>query len=414
MKRLMAGAALVGSILMARAGYAQEDEGEKIKKQILAEVEKRLKAEEDRILKEISKIVDEELAKWKKGEKPSSHEPKHEPKKEEPKKKAPGYLGIYMDGEGDQPAEGVLVRDVVPDSPAAAAGLKKGDVIVKVDEKETPDFEALRSYLGDKGEGTPVKVVFLRENKEQSVIVTLAARPPAPDEVEPEDKDPKKDEPGKGDLRERVKKFLDRKGEAPKPKGAEKKNEPPAEDDDFLALDDTMMEQVRPMLEQFGMNPDDYFEKGDDGKWRPGEQLRGLFKQFDFKRFFGKPNEEEPEEETPKKVEKPKVEKPKVESAKPAWIGIVPAELSDEDRAEFDLEGGVGLAITEVMEGSPAAKCGVQKGDVLVRINDKKVKGEEALQKFVASAKPGQECDLLLIRKGKETKVKLTLAERKD
>lgn len=434
MKLVQLGLMAVGMLFTARAGYAQDD-AEAIKKKILQEVEKRLKAEEERILSELSKIIDEELAKWKKGEKPSSIEPKkEEPKKEEPKKKEPahkvrGFLGVSTQDLSEDELQdlgidaGVRVADVVPESPAAQSGLQAEDVILKLDGKTVDSTQALRDIVAEKGAGGSLKVDYLQAGERKSLTVTLARHPNDPGD-EPKVEEPKKDEPGEGELRERVKKFLDKekdapKAEKPKSKKKEEKSEEPS--DDALALDDEMFEQIRPLLEQFGLNPEDYFEKGDDGKWRPGEQLREMFKQFDFRKFLpGRPEEEEEEEAPkPKKEKKPKKEEPKkeekkVESVKSAWIGLVPAELSDEDRAELDLEGGVGLRIAEVLEGSPAASAGLEKGDILVRIDGKKVKGEEFLQKFVRSAKPGQECEIAVIRGGKELKKKLMLAERKE
>lgn len=121
----------------------------------------------------------------------------------------------------------------------------------------------------------------------------------------------------------------------------------------------------------------------------------------------------EPKKEEPKK-EQPKKEEPKTEpSTKPGWLGVVPADLSDDERAELELEQGVGFSVAEVIEGSPAQKAGLQKGDILVKLNGKVVRGEEGLQKFMASAKAGQQVEATVIRKGKEKTIKVTLGERK-
>jgi S1-C subfamily serine protease len=426
--KLFQACAFLATLLLARAGWAQDEDPEQLKKKILAEVEKRLKAEEERILKEVSKIIDEELAKSRKGEKPSNVEPK----------KARGFLGVspadLTDEEKDDLGieHGVRVVSVVEGSPAAEA-LKVDDILLTLDGRPVEDTQTVRDVVGSKGAGQKIAVEVLRGKERKKLTITLARHPEdaEPKKVEPK-KEPKKeepqtDEPSKDDLRSRIKKFLDRGGEDT-PKKEEKKEpkkEPKTEtpsDDDAFALDEAMMEQIRPLLEQFGMNPEDYFEKGEDGKWRPNAELREMFKQFDFRRFFGDGEEPMPEPKKeekkvePKKEEKKteaKKEEKKTEAAKPAWIGVVPADLSDEDRAELDLEQGVGLQIAEVIEGSPAAKAGLEKGDIVVKINGKALRGEEGLQKFMAGAKAGQSCELTVLRKGKEKKISVTLAERK-
>lgn len=415
--KLFQACAFFAALLLSRVGWAQEDP-EKLKKKILEEVEKRLKAEEERILKEVAKIIDEELAKSRKGEKPSNVEPK----------KARGFLGISPADLTDEEKEelgienGVRIVSIVEGSPATGV-IKAGDVLLKLDGKVVEDTQTVRDVIGGKGAGQKLSAEILRNGERKQVTVTLARHPEdveTPKKEEPKKTEPKKEEPGRDDLRERIKKFLDQGGsETPKKEEPKKepKKETPSEDDAF-ALDETMMEQIRPLLEQFGMNPDDYFEKGEDGKYRPNAELREMFKQFDFRRFFGEepmpePKKEEPKKEEPKKTEPKKTEPKKEETAKPGWLGMVPADLTDDERAELELEAGVGLSVAEVLDGSPAQKGGLQKGDVIVKLNGKALRGEEGLQKFMAAAKAGQQVEAVVLRKGKEKTLKITLGERK-
>ena len=60
-----------------------------MKNKILKKVEDRLRAEEERILKEISKIIEEELSGWKSGEKKTVVKPKKEKKAPTKKEAAP-------------------------------------------------------------------------------------------------------------------------------------------------------------------------------------------------------------------------------------------------------------------------------------------------------------------------------------
>ena len=79
-------------------------------------------------------------------------------------------------------AEGVLVRGVMKDTPAEKAGLKPGDVIVKVDDRkvEAPrDISVALRAARDASKKT-VPVVVVREKKETTLQVTLDDAPPAP------------------------------------------------------------------------------------------------------------------------------------------------------------------------------------------------------------------------------------------
>jgi len=70
-----------------------------------------------------------------------------------------------------------MIGRVREDSPAAAAGLEKGDVITDVDEMDVADFEDLVAALAEYSPGDEVQVTVDRDGEEISVPVTLAAHP---------------------------------------------------------------------------------------------------------------------------------------------------------------------------------------------------------------------------------------------
>jgi serine protease Do len=72
---------------------------------------------------------------------------------------------------------GVLVSDVSPGSPAAAAGLKRGDVIIAIDGAKTTDTGRLRNLVALAGKGKKVRVEVLRDGKPRTLDVTLAEAP---------------------------------------------------------------------------------------------------------------------------------------------------------------------------------------------------------------------------------------------
>jgi S1-C subfamily serine protease len=77
---------------------------------------------------------------------------------------------------GLEQVRGALVSDVTSDSPAAKAGLKRGDVIASIDGQAVKDGNELRNHVAQMAPGSSVKVGLLRDGKEQTVNVTLTER----------------------------------------------------------------------------------------------------------------------------------------------------------------------------------------------------------------------------------------------
>jgi serine protease Do len=82
--------------------------------------------------------------------------------------------------------DGVLVKSVIRNSAAEKAGLKAGDVIVKVDDSKVTSPREITSVLRSKGSKNTFTLTVVRNKKEMAVTVTLPDRngrlvpPPAP------------------------------------------------------------------------------------------------------------------------------------------------------------------------------------------------------------------------------------------
>jgi membrane-associated protease RseP (regulator of RpoE activity) len=86
-----------------------------------------------------------------------------------------GWLGVYLDPERDEP----VVAEVIPDSPAAKAGLQLGDVIVRIGADAAPSRERVRAVLVAAQPGDRFEVLVRRGGAEQRVFVRLGERPAA-------------------------------------------------------------------------------------------------------------------------------------------------------------------------------------------------------------------------------------------
>jgi serine protease Do len=96
-----------------------------------------------------------------------------------------GYLGILPQDVtpalakafNSSAASGALVGQVTPDSPAAHAGLKEGDIIVEVDGQPVADANQLRSRIGMMNPNTTAKLKVMRGGNAENISVTLGDFP---------------------------------------------------------------------------------------------------------------------------------------------------------------------------------------------------------------------------------------------
>ncbi|WP_188907365.1 DegQ family serine endoprotease [Aureimonas endophytica] len=79
----------------------------------------------------------------------------------------------------DRP-RGALVEDVIRDTPAAAAGLKAGDVVLAIDNFEVIDPDTLGYRLATAGIGRSAKLTILSGDKRESLDVALKPAPETP------------------------------------------------------------------------------------------------------------------------------------------------------------------------------------------------------------------------------------------
>ncbi len=96
-----------------------------------------------------------------------------------------GYLGIRLQSMtpelaksfGAKTTQGALVADVVPDSPAARAGLRRGDIILAVDGEPVLDSRRLTLRISQAAPGTAVDLKLLRDGQEQNLRIMLGELP---------------------------------------------------------------------------------------------------------------------------------------------------------------------------------------------------------------------------------------------
>ena len=95
------------------------------------------------------------------------------------------------------------------------------------------------------------------------------------------------------------------------------------------------------------------------------------------------------------------------------WIGVEPQNLSKELSESLGLPGNtVGVLLSGVLEGGPAARGGVKPGDVLTAVNGDKTKDVKQLLNQIAQISPGNDATLSVVRKGKEAVLTVQTGKR--
>jgi serine protease Do len=95
-----------------------------------------------------------------------------------------GWLGIVMGkltpelaASFDHSGEGVLVDDVDPKGPAAAAGVRAGDIVTALDGKPLRDMIALRNSVAQRRPGTKVQLAVVRGGASRNIAIELGVLP---------------------------------------------------------------------------------------------------------------------------------------------------------------------------------------------------------------------------------------------
>lgn len=95
------------------------------------------------------------------------------------KRKIPGLgaaIGVRMDEKPAEGGKGVRILGIAEDSPARAAGLRQGDILLSLDGEALTQFSQVSQLISKRQPGELVKVRYLRAGKERAATVQLASR----------------------------------------------------------------------------------------------------------------------------------------------------------------------------------------------------------------------------------------------
>jgi len=92
------------------------------------------------------------------------------------------------------------------------------------------------------------------------------------------------------------------------------------------------------------------------------------------------------------------------------FIGVEYQNLTRELSQAFGLDQYLeGVVLVEVLDGSPAGKAGLEVGDVITRINNKRIKNAIQFDNEIAMNRAGAEVDISYLRRGSQKSISLLI-----
>jgi len=96
------------------------------------------------------------------------------------------------------------------------------------------------------------------------------------------------------------------------------------------------------------------------------------------------------------------------------WLGVRIQQVTDEIAESLNIKPARGALIAGIDDKGPAKPAGIEPGDVIVTFDGKEIKEPKDLSRVVADTAVGKEVDVVIIRKGAEQNLKVTLGRLDD
>lgn len=311
---------------------------------------------------------------------------------------------------------GVLIVSVQRGGPAAKAGLRRGDIILRVNDVEVNDAQALRDALAKFKPGEQVQVRVMRGDRELTFKVTLGEADgrailgvtpfqslPSPSEATPAPPGqtprqlPFNPEQLRKGLEEQMRRFSGQVRVTEVISGSPAARAGLQRDDIIIAVNETRLDAQNPLADLIA-------------KFKPGDAVTLTITRKDAEQ----------------KLKVTLGENPDKKGA--AYLGIRYAPVFDPmgwlprnlpiptPPGDLVPETWAAVTVNGVTAGSPADKAGLKQGDVILAVNDKPIKSPRDLIELVRNSKPGDRLTLSVQRQGedKPTEVTVTLGENPD
>ncbi len=101
-------------------------------------------------------------------------------------------------------------------------------------------------------------------------------------------------------------------------------------------------------------------------------------------------------------------------NVKRAYLGVILQPVDKELSDALSLEKQEGILISEVMKDSPAAKAGLENGDIILQYNDKTVKNVTKFRNDIAMMAPGTDIKLRILRNNEQKMIVTSLGTQSE
>jgi serine protease Do len=95
-------------------------------------------------------------------------------------------------------------------------------------------------------------------------------------------------------------------------------------------------------------------------------------------------------------------------------IGVQIQPVTKEDAESFGLGAPRGALVNGVEKDAPAAKAGIEIGDIIIKVDGRDVKSSNELPRIISIVRPGTKINLTVWRKGAQKDFAVTVAEMKE
>ena len=91
------------------------------------------------------------------------------------------------------------------------------------------------------------------------------------------------------------------------------------------------------------------------------------------------------------------------------WLGVRIQDVTDEIAEGLAMDAPSGALVAGVTDNGPAAEAGIEPGDVILEFDGRKVAAMHELPRMVADEPIGKEVEVVVLRKGKQERIKVIL-----
>jgi serine protease Do len=95
------------------------------------------------------------------------------------------------------------------------------------------------------------------------------------------------------------------------------------------------------------------------------------------------------------------------------WLGVGIQDLTQELKKYYGIDDNGGVLVTQVFEGDPAGKAGIQLNDIIIAVDGETVSSVRELSGII-NTRVGKRTAVTFLREGKKKTVYVELAKRQD